>query len=107
MRPSQGRYLHSTTQTQNILRQTSMPSAGFEPTIPAFDWAKTVHALERAATVIGTLSVTCNVIIKDICDTQRNVGYDNKLDQDDFLISLLSFQLTENFETGTIRMRSC
>jgi hypothetical protein len=27
---------------------------GFEPTIPAFEWAKTVHALDRAATVIGT-----------------------------------------------------
>jgi hypothetical protein len=30
-----------------------MPSAGFEPTIPAFVRAKTVHALDRAATVIG------------------------------------------------------
>jgi hypothetical protein len=26
---------------------------GFEPKIPAFEWAKTVHALDRAATVIG------------------------------------------------------
>jgi hypothetical protein len=26
---------------------------GFEPTIPAFEWAKTVHALDGAATVIG------------------------------------------------------
>jgi hypothetical protein len=26
---------------------------GFEPTIPAFEQAKTVHALDRAATVIG------------------------------------------------------
>jgi hypothetical protein len=30
-----------------------MPQAGFEPTIPAFERAKTVHALERAATVTG------------------------------------------------------
>jgi hypothetical protein len=30
-----------------------MPSVGFEPTIPAFERAKTVHALDRAATVIG------------------------------------------------------
>jgi hypothetical protein len=30
-----------------------MPRAGFEPTIPAFERAKTVHALDRAATVIG------------------------------------------------------
>jgi hypothetical protein len=26
---------------------------GFEPTIPVFQRAKTVHALDRAATVIG------------------------------------------------------
>jgi hypothetical protein len=30
-----------------------MPRVGFETTIPAFEWAKTVHALDRAATVIG------------------------------------------------------
>jgi hypothetical protein len=31
--PTQGRYLHRTTQTQNKRRQTSMLSVGFEPTI--------------------------------------------------------------------------
>jgi hypothetical protein len=31
-----------------------MPRVGFERTIPAFERAKTVHALDRAATVIGT-----------------------------------------------------
>jgi hypothetical protein len=30
-----------------------MPWFGFEPMIPAFEGAKTVHALDRAATVIG------------------------------------------------------
>jgi hypothetical protein len=30
-----------------------MPWVGSEPTIPAFEQAKTVHALDRAATVIG------------------------------------------------------
>jgi hypothetical protein len=30
-----------------------MPRVGFEPTIPVFERAKTVRALERAATVIG------------------------------------------------------
>jgi hypothetical protein len=30
-----------------------MPRVGFEPTIPVFERAKTVHALGRAATVIG------------------------------------------------------
>jgi hypothetical protein len=50
--PSQGRYL---TQTQNKYEQTAMPRIGFDPMIPAFKWAKTVHALDRAATVIGRL----------------------------------------------------
>jgi hypothetical protein len=45
---------HRITQTQNERTQTSMPLVGFEPTIPAFDQAKTVHDLDRAATVIGT-----------------------------------------------------
>jgi hypothetical protein len=31
-----------------------MPGVGFGPTIPVFERAKTVHALYRAATVIGT-----------------------------------------------------
>jgi hypothetical protein len=30
-----------------------MPWVGFEPTIPEFERAKTVHALDRAAIVIG------------------------------------------------------
>jgi hypothetical protein len=32
-----------------------MPCVGFEPTIPASERAKTVHALERSATVTGQL----------------------------------------------------
>jgi hypothetical protein len=30
-----------------------MPRVGFEPMIPVFERAKTVHALDRTATVIG------------------------------------------------------
>jgi hypothetical protein len=30
-----------------------MPRVVFEPTIPGFERVKTVHALDRAATVIG------------------------------------------------------
>jgi hypothetical protein len=30
-----------------------MPQVAFEPTIPVFERAKTIHALDRAATVIG------------------------------------------------------
>jgi hypothetical protein len=49
---------HRTTQTQNKHTETSMPWVGFEPTIPAFERAKTVHALDAAATVIGWLKPT-------------------------------------------------
>jgi hypothetical protein len=45
---------HRTTRTQNKRTQTSMPRKGFEPTTPVLERAKTVHALDRAATVIGT-----------------------------------------------------
>jgi hypothetical protein len=31
-----------------------MPCVGFEPTIPASERAKTVHSLDRSATVTGT-----------------------------------------------------
>jgi hypothetical protein len=31
-----------------------MPGVGIEPTIPGFERAKTVHASDRAATVIGS-----------------------------------------------------
>jgi hypothetical protein len=34
-----------------------MPWVGFEPTMPAFERAKTVHALGRAANEIGSLQV--------------------------------------------------
>jgi hypothetical protein len=35
-----------------------MPRVGFEPRIPAFERAKTVHALYRAATVIARPHIT-------------------------------------------------
>jgi hypothetical protein len=43
----------STTQRQNTRGKTSMPWVGFDPTIPVFERTKTIHALDRAATVIG------------------------------------------------------
>jgi hypothetical protein len=43
------------TQTQNKLKQTSMPRVEFKPTTPVFERAKTVYALDRAATVSGKL----------------------------------------------------
>jgi hypothetical protein len=44
---------HRTTQIQNKRTQTSMPRVGLEPAIPVFERAKTVPALDGAATVIG------------------------------------------------------
>jgi hypothetical protein len=40
-----------------------MPRVGFENTIPVFEWAKTVHALDRAATVIGPLFLYAQLTI--------------------------------------------
>jgi hypothetical protein len=31
----------------------SVPQVGFEPTIAVFEWAETVHALDRAGAVTG------------------------------------------------------
>jgi hypothetical protein len=33
--------------------QTTMPQVAFKFTTPVVEWVKTVHALDRAATVIG------------------------------------------------------
>jgi hypothetical protein len=44
---------HRTTQTQTKRTQTSVPRVGFEPTTSVFERAKMVHALDRAAPVIG------------------------------------------------------
>jgi hypothetical protein len=49
---SHGRYLSKGQHKQNKRTQTSMSQVGFEPTIPAFELAKTVLALECVATVI-------------------------------------------------------
>jgi hypothetical protein len=38
-----------------------MPLVGFEPAIPVFEWAKTVHAFDRAATVIGGMVLTSSI----------------------------------------------
>jgi hypothetical protein len=52
----QGRYVHTEQRKQNIPTQTFMPRVGFEPRIPVFERAKTVHASDRAATLIGFLA---------------------------------------------------
>jgi hypothetical protein len=47
--------IHRTTQTQNKRAKTSIPLVGFEPTTLVFERAKTVHALDRAATEVGIM----------------------------------------------------
>jgi hypothetical protein len=55
--PPQGRYLHSGQHKHRINAYTDINppggGGGYEPTIPASERAKTVHA-DRAATVTGT-----------------------------------------------------
>jgi hypothetical protein len=58
---SQGFYLNTGQHKHRInayTHQTSMPYMGFEPTTPASERAKTVHALDRSATVTGEASIT-------------------------------------------------
>jgi hypothetical protein len=52
--PSQGRYLHKRT-------HISMLWVGFEPTIPLFEGVKTVHGLNRAATLISNSHESLNI----------------------------------------------
>jgi hypothetical protein len=51
----QGSYPHTGQHKQNKRTRTSMPQVGFKLMIPAFDWVKTAHALDRAATVISSI----------------------------------------------------
>jgi hypothetical protein len=57
---SQGLYLNTGQHKHRIntyAYQTSMPCVGFETTIPVSERKKTVHALDRSATVTGRKSV--------------------------------------------------
>jgi hypothetical protein len=54
LRHSVGFFGQVISPSQNKHKQTSIPQVGFEPTIPAFKRAKTVHAFDHTATVIGT-----------------------------------------------------
>jgi hypothetical protein len=55
--------VHRTAQTQNKRTQTSMRQVGFEPMIPVFERAKTVLALDRAATVTGCF---CHYLLNSV-----------------------------------------
>jgi hypothetical protein len=71
IRPSQGLYLHREQHKHRTKADNTDIHAliGFEPTIPASEREKSVHALDRAATVINpfnvikTFNVSLNVIV--------------------------------------------
>jgi hypothetical protein len=62
---------HRTAQTQNQCTQTSMPRVRFEHMTPVFELSKTVHALDRAATVIGLLETSAEYKSKSINTSAR------------------------------------
>jgi hypothetical protein len=63
-----------------------MPRVGFQPTIPAFERAKTVHALDRAATVIGCYVHNGTVSPNTLCYYCKHARY-----VDSLVFSLLKF----------------
>jgi hypothetical protein len=50
---------HRTSQTQNKRTETSMSQAGFEPKILVLERAKTVHALNRTASIRASEDSSC------------------------------------------------
>jgi hypothetical protein len=46
-------YTQDNTNTEQTHTQTSMHWVEFEPTVPTFERAKTVHSLDRGSTVMG------------------------------------------------------
>jgi hypothetical protein len=67
---------HRITQTRNKCKQPSMPWLGFEPTIPAFERANTVHTLDRAATMMGhvTRHLTIYSLVVSLFTTLSSVS---------------------------------
>jgi hypothetical protein len=54
-----------------------MPLMGFEPTIPAFEQAKTVHALDCAVTVISDFLVWYSVTQNGLPSNNRFIFQGN------------------------------
>jgi hypothetical protein len=73
---------HRTTQTQKNARthQTSMPEVRFEPTIPSSERAKTVHALDRSATVTGYLFI-CSLVTDVSNSDYRRVAQNESINK--------------------------
>jgi hypothetical protein len=65
---------HRTAQTQNKRTQTFTHHAGFEPTILMFERAKTINALDRAATKIGNVIVCVRTLARILNKKQHSNG---------------------------------
>jgi hypothetical protein len=62
---SQGLYLYTGQHKHRINAYTNIhASVGFEPTIPGSERAKTVHALDRSATVTGGKTLLWQILTK-------------------------------------------
>jgi hypothetical protein len=56
-----------------------MPRVGFESTTPVFERAKTVHVLDRAATVIGKAKNRClKFVLVRTCENCGMLGSDKE-----------------------------
>jgi hypothetical protein len=53
-----------------------MAQVGFEPTIPVFERAKTVHALDRAVTAIGNISKYKPNLMQNVDRMVRNTFFE-------------------------------
>jgi hypothetical protein len=77
VRLSQGghTYTHRATRTGNKRTRTSMPRVGFALTIPVFKRAKTVHALDCAATEIAKRKILLQKLLRFIFNGYSFFGY--------------------------------
>jgi hypothetical protein len=81
-----------TTQTQNKRTQTSMTPVGLERTNPMFQRVKAVHALDRAATVIGRLHL--------YGATFKNIYYDSFVSIMEMAPPVCQYRARQKLETG-------
>jgi hypothetical protein len=115
---------HRITQTWNKCTQTSMPWVGFESTVPPFERAKRIHALDRAAAVIGNtntrsqdlkkisvrLYLGCNNVCRQISpdgrDGKLQIGnqwsWTNNLGRGNLLASWDSNRRLDKFQVGVL-----
>jgi hypothetical protein len=55
-----------------------MPRVGFEPTIPALERVKTVHALDSATTVIENYGIIPEIFLEGLTRTTKIFSQDNR-----------------------------